>query len=94
MGLACRAGKVVSGEFSTEKAIKNHTAYLCVVATDSSDNTKKHFTDMCTYRDIPIFMYGNKEEIGHAIGKEFRASLAICDEGFARQIVKLLSDRD
>ena len=33
-----------SGEYQTEKAVKSGTAFLVVVAKDSSDNTKKKFT--------------------------------------------------
>ena len=81
LGLAQRAGKVASGEFSTEKAVKSKKAFLVVVASDASDNTKKMFSDMCTFYKVPI---------GHAIGKEFRASLAVLDEGFGKQIQKHL----
>ena len=42
LGLAAKAGKVVSGEFSTEKAIKARKAYIVMVAEDASDNTKRH----------------------------------------------------
>lgn len=49
LGLAQRAGKVASGEFSTEKAVKSKKAFLVVVASDASDNTKKMFSDMCTF---------------------------------------------
>ena len=42
LGLARRAGKVVSGEFSVEKAVKSGKAYLVIVAEDASDNTIKH----------------------------------------------------
>ena len=37
LGLAQRAGKVASGEFSTEKAVKSKKAFLVVVASDASD---------------------------------------------------------
>ncbi|MBQ4282896.1 MAG: ribosomal L7Ae/L30e/S12e/Gadd45 family protein [Lachnospira sp.] len=88
MGLAQRAGKVVSGEFSTEKAVKTGKAGLVIVAGDSSDNTKKMFTNMCEYYEVPIYFYSDKETLGHAIGKEFRASLAVLDENFSKQIIK------
>ena len=32
--------------------------------------------------------YADKDTLGHAMGKEFRASLAILDEGFAKGIQK------
>lgn len=86
LGLAERAGKVVSGEFSTEKAVKSRKACLVVLASDASANTRKHFSDMCAYRNIPLCIYGNKEELGHAIGKQMRANLAVTDKGFADSI--------
>ena len=52
VGIAARAGSIASGEFSTEKALKSGKAYLVIVASDASQNTKKHFTDMCSYRNI------------------------------------------
>ena len=37
-----------------------------------------------------MYIYGDKEQIGHAIGKELRASLAIVDTGFAKSIEREL----
>lgn len=82
LGLATRAGKVQSGEFSTEKSVKSGKAALVLVAGDASDNTKKKFTNMCTFYKVPIYIYGTKETLGASIGKELRASLALEDTGF------------
>ena len=49
VGLAMKAGKVVSGEFSTEKAVKEGKASLVIVAEDASGNTKKLFLDKCDF---------------------------------------------
>lgn len=92
LGIAEKAGKIVSGEFSTEKAIKSGKACLVILASDASGNTRKHFSDMCTYRDIPVFTYGNKGELGHAIGKEMRVNLAITDRGLADSIRKRIEE--
>ena len=40
LGLAMKAGKVVSGEFATEKAVKGKTAFLVLIAEDASENTR------------------------------------------------------
>lgn len=88
IGLATKAGKVVSGEFAVEKAIKDGKAFLVLIAEDASDNTKKHFSDMCIYRKIPYQVYGEKDTLGHMIGKDERASLAVTDQGFATSIQK------
>ena len=87
VGLAAKAGKVVSGEFATEKAVKTQKAFLVIIAQDASENTKKNFYDMCRYYRVPIYTIGSKEELGRAIGKEYRASLALTDENFSRAII-------
>lgn len=90
LGLATKSGKIASGEFSTEKAVKEGKAWLVLVAEDASNNTKKMFTNMCTYYQVPIYFFGEKTELGHSMGKEFRASLALTDKGLADAIVKQL----
>ena len=92
LGLATRSRNVVSGEFMTEKAVKSYSAELVIVGEDASDNTKKMFTNMCEFYEVPMFIYGTKEELGHAMGKEMRASLAITDPGFAKSLTKLLNE--
>ena len=88
VGLATKAGRCVSGEFMTEREIKTGRAALVIVAEDASENTKKMFRNMCEFYKVPIYFYGNKDTLGHAMGKEFRASLAVLDEGFAKGIRK------
>lgn len=90
IGLATKAGKTESGEFSTEKAVKSGKAWLVILAEDSSDNTKKKFQNMCSYYEVDYAVYGDKVSLGHAMGKEFRASMAVTDEGFAKMIRKQL----
>ena len=88
LGLATRAGRIACGEFMTETSVKKGKAVLVIVAEDASDNTKKMFTNMCSFYEVPIYFYGTKETLGHAIGKDIRASLAVLDEGFANSIIK------
>ena len=91
LGLATKAGKVASGEFSTEKSVKSGRSHMVIVSEEASDNTRKMFTNMCTYYHVPVCFFGKKEELGHSMGKEFRASLAITDEGFAKTLVKQMN---
>lgn len=94
IGLAMKAGRCTSGETMTENETKLGRARLVIVASDASDNTKKKFRDMCEFYKVPICFYGDKDTLGHAMGKEFRASLAILDEGFADGIQRELKDRE
>ncbi len=90
LGLAMKSGNLASGEFLTEQAIRAGTAKLVVVAEDASDNTKKKFRNSCEYYKVPLAIFGDKDSLGNAIGKEFRASLAVLDQGFASSISKNL----
>ena len=78
LGLAERAGKIASGEFAAEKAVKTGKARLIIVAEDYQ---------------VPFACYSQKELLGHGIGKEFRASLAVLDGGFAKAIEKQLDNK-
>ena len=88
LGLAMKAGKLVSGEFMTERSIKDGEAKLVIIADDASPGTKKNFSDSCKYYHVPIIFICDKETLGGAIGKQMRASLAVTDEGFAESIKK------
>lgn len=88
LGLAQRARGVASGEFMTESSVKEGKSYLVIVAADASDNTKKNFRDMCTYYHVPYREYSDKETLGHAIGKQFRASCSVVNENLAQEILK------
>lgn len=94
LSLSAKAGKVVSGEFAVENAVKTGKAHLLIIAEDASDNTKKKFKNMCDFYQVAIYFYRDKDTLGHAIGKEFRASLAITDAGFAQGITKQISTEE
>ena len=88
LGLAKRAGHLVSGEFMTENAVKSGNAFLVLVASDASENTKKKFRNMCDYYEVPCKECADKESLGHSLGKEYRASLAVTDEGMAKTVLE------
>ena len=90
LGLATKAGKVASGEFSTEKSVKSGRGFLVLVADDASQNTKKKLQNMCDFYEVPIYFIADTEELGKFCGKEFRASLAVQDENFAKAMLKEL----
>ena len=89
LSLATKAGKTVGGEVLVEKAVKEGKASLVIVSSEASANTKKKFTNMCTYYKVPIQFYGTKEELGRFTGKEFRASVALLGRDFYDSFEKL-----
>ncbi len=93
LGIAMRGRNLVSGEFQTLEAIKSGKAMLVIVAEDASDNTKKLFHDKCSFYEVEVIQFGTKEQLGRAIGKDFRSSVCVCDAGLADAIGKQL-DRE
>ena len=71
LGIAAKAGSVASGEFSTEKAVKEGRAYLVIVAQDASDNTKKMFRNMTDFYQVPMYEYSEKKCSGISSEKNF-----------------------
>lgn len=92
LGIAMRGHNLVSGELQTLEAIKKGSAMLVIIAEDASDNTKKLFTDKCTYYEVPVYRFGTKETLGRAIGKDYRSSVGVCDAGLADTIIKRMEE--
>jgi ribosomal protein L7Ae-like RNA K-turn-binding protein len=92
LGLAQKAGKIVSGDFAVQGAIKSGKARLLILATDASESTKKEYKYQAESRNIAIYCALSKEQLGGAIGKALRAAVVITDEGFTKPIILTLEE--
>ncbi len=92
LSIAEKGGNVKSGEFLAEESVKRGSSFLVIVADDASENTKKRFRNMCDYYRVPFICYSDRESLGHAIGKEFRASVSVIEQGLAKKIIGLFED--
>lgn len=92
LSIAAKAGMVVSGGFSAEEAVRRRKACLVLIAEDAQANTVKKFTDKCSHYKIPFRFYGSKEALGHAVGRQSRACVALTDRGFADSILSKLPE--
>lgn len=91
MGICQKAGRLVSGEFACENAVKAKKAKLIVIAEDASENTKKKFGNSAKFYNINLICAGSKDELGKVIGRGARSVVAITDEGFATELVKVFN---
>jgi len=92
LGLAQKAGKIVSGDFAVQGALKSGKARLLIIASDASESTKKEYKYLASARNIEIHCVLSKEQLGGAIGKALRAAVVITDEGFIKPIILALQD--
>lgn len=89
LGLAVRAGKVSFGVFMTEKALDEGRAQLVVAAADMGASNRRRIENKCAEYDVPLIFYSDKAALSHAAGKKDMPVAGICDEGFAKAIVKI-----
>ena len=89
MGLAMRAGKLVTGEELTIADIRRNKAKIVFVANDASENTKKKIKDKSSYYEVPCFELFSEAEITQMIGKP-RKVFGILDNGFAKKTKELI----
>ncbi len=91
LGMAQRAGRLVSGDFAAEKEIKNGRGlYLAFLAKDSGGDNEKKYSYLAEETGVPVNRMFTKAELGVAIGKEKRVIVLVKDKGFAEAILKLM----
>lgn len=89
LGLACRAGKIQTGEMVIQ-AIRAKKAKLVIIASDASENTRKKLEDKCTFYEVPFAYFDGSERLSAAIGRHNRMAVAVMDDGFARNLIQLM----
>lgn len=85
LGLASRARKISTGDILL-KDIRSQRVYLVIIADDASDNTKKKYTDKCSYYNVNYCIDGCVNDLSRAIGKTNRVAIGITDKGFSDKI--------
>jgi ribosomal protein L7Ae-like RNA K-turn-binding protein len=88
LGLAMRAGKLVTGDEGVMSAIRSREAKLVILAIDASSNAQKKYRDKCSSYNVQLLERCSRDELGASIGKAERVVIAIIDSGFAKMIEK------
>ena len=92
MGLAKRAGMLVTGAEMCEEIIRAGGASLTLLCSDMSENSKKKLHAALRNSDSSyIELTATNEELANRFGKKsFVVSCVITDKGFAKIIYKAL----
>ena len=94
IGLAKKAGKAVSGEFLSGKAVKEGDSCLVVIASDISDRSRKDIVDSCNFYKVKYIEYADKTRLGKAVGAKERTVVSVNDKGFAAAVLDKISDEE
>ncbi len=93
LGLAKKAGKIMSGTNLVSTFIRSdNKPYLVLVADDASRNTKKMILAASKHHRVDCLeVQYNMDQFSHAIGASYYIScIAVFDQGFADLIVSRL----
>ena len=89
LGLATRAGQVVSGGDLCEKEIRAGKIALLLIDEAVSSHTREKFTSLSAAKNIPLRKIC-AGALGAAIGKENRMVVAVRKGPFSNQLITLL----
>ncbi|KRL57120.1 YlxQ-related RNA-binding protein [Furfurilactobacillus rossiae] len=89
LGLAQRAGQLVTGEPMVLAAIKAGNIRFLWVANDMGASSKKKLTDKASFYHVPVSTAFNVAELSQATGRQ-RSALGVSNAGFAKKMQTLL----
>lgn len=88
LGLCMKAGRLLSGSEQIKTAVKDGKGILLILAEDSSERTKEEYIRLAKLSGITWRIFGEKEKLGHAVGKDIRAAILISDSGFGMSLLQ------
>lgn len=91
IGFAMKAGKLISGDFTVEKAIRARRAKIGLIDKAASDNTKDKYRTMSGHAGIALIEI---EELGRWIGKPGRMVAAVTDGHFTTMIQRAFEEEE
>ena len=89
LGLARRAGKLVTDEDMVLGSIRNSKASLVFFVNDGGASSMKKFTDKTTSYNVPFTTALTRQELADATGLA-RTVIAVADRGFAKKMREYL----
>ncbi len=92
LGFCRKSGNLKSGSESVVKSIVTNRAKLVLLAVDASDNSSKKITDKATYYGVDLHKVLTVDEISKAIGQNNRVAVSVTDEGFAKSMLKVITE--
>ncbi|MBQ7247876.1 MAG: ribosomal L7Ae/L30e/S12e/Gadd45 family protein [Lachnospiraceae bacterium] len=91
LGITAKAGAAASGAYAAQAAVREGKAFLMIIASDASEQTRRDYEKLCAGYGVPAAVYGTMESLGRAIGKDVRAVIAVTDERLAENLLSRIS---
>lgn len=97
VGMAAKAGYVVSGEALCRRALHSRkrpvsARHLIVLAEDVHRTVRARFVGLSQGKRVPMVTVGTKEDLGWWVGKSPRSALLIRDMHLAKAILRVVRE--
>lgn len=94
LGICKRAGALLSGAETVEKAVEENKALLALYASDVSENSLKRVLKAAQDRQVPARrLPRTKEELSFALGKHC-GIVCVTDAGFQKKILTMMDEEE
>lgn len=90
LGMATRAGAVVTGTERVREAARAGTLQLVVIAADASDNSRGKLLPLLIARGISHVIRYERNELGAAIGRGPLSAVGVMDASLAARLLALM----
>jgi ribosomal protein L7Ae-like RNA K-turn-binding protein len=97
LGLAARAGRLVSGTDAVRGGVRDGKVRRVIMAADASDTQRRKLTPLLEARRVPYTVVLTRDALGAAIGRGPASAIGLTDANFAKRVGELvrgLSERD
>ncbi len=91
LGIAMRAGQVISGDDTVERAVRAGRVALVLLDAGASENTREKYHWACRAKALPLYEI-SADQLGRAIGKPGRRIAAVKRGSLAERVKALLDD--
>ena len=90
LGLAARAGSVLTGTDRVRDGVRSGGVRLALVASDLTDTGRDKLVPLLEGRNVPYVVRYDRSELGRAVGKGPLAAVGVTEAGFADRLAALL----
>ena len=90
LGLAARAGGILTGIDSVRRAAREDGVYRVILAEDAAPGQQGKLTPLLEARQVPFHTLFTRDELGGATGRSPVSAIGITDRNFARRTGELV----
>ena len=94
LGLAARAGAVVTGTERVREGVRDRSLGFVLVAADASENSHDKLIPTLQGSGIPFAVRYERVQLGDAVGRSPLSAVGLLDASFAARLQQLIRDED